>query len=152
MIKEVNVRKSIYVLYNEYTKQYKIGVSNELKVRKRALESSSGVRLSVMYESPLLYNSYEMEQLIHKKLKEYRTIGEWFMIDYSLIDECIKSVSHNFKIELELQKVWIRSPIVRNVKREIKKIFPNREKLNKESIAQMVNRNQESLGKKPFRF
>jgi len=90
MIKEVNVRKSIYVLYNEYTKQYKIGVSNELKVRKRALESSSGVRLSVMYESPLLYNSYEMEQLIHKKLKEYRTIGEWFMIDYSLIDECIK--------------------------------------------------------------
>ncbi len=60
------------------------------KLGKRALESSSGVRLSVMYESPLLYNSYEMEQLIHKKLKEYRTIGEWFMIDYSLIDECIK--------------------------------------------------------------
>ncbi|MEI6190498.1 MAG: GIY-YIG nuclease family protein [Chitinophagia bacterium] len=92
---KVEIRHNyLYLMYNDVTKLYKVGIADNLRERHRRLETSSGIRLLLV--AYIVYDKYygngELddstnfadEQAIHSKFKKHRRIGEWF--DFSLRD------------------------------------------------------------------
>lgn len=80
----------IYALRNELTKQIKVGTTKNPDKRKRDLETAAGMLLQTIYLGKTTGDAYKLESLIHKKLSEYRTIGEWFNCSPKIVLHAIK--------------------------------------------------------------
>lgn len=76
-----NAKQQLYIIKNEITGKIKIGVSNNVSTRIRQLECASGCSLKLLYTLPYSDNVFEIEQYLHKKFENYRSIGEWFTVD-----------------------------------------------------------------------
>lgn len=81
--------KSVYVILNTENNRVKIGVSEDVDVRLANLQNSCGCILDLVFESDMCYNALEIEKKAHKKLSDYRYIGEWFYLD---VDQAIATV------------------------------------------------------------
>lgn len=64
-----------YFIYNPATKLIKIGVSNNILKRVRALSTSSGIQLELLF-----YIEANLEEHLHILYNNHRMIGEWFKI------------------------------------------------------------------------
>lgn len=67
--------KSVYVM--ESGGAYKIGVSSEPKKRLNTLQLGNR-NVSLIYTSSPMRNAYEVESIIHHRLKKYSIGREWF--------------------------------------------------------------------------
>lgn len=72
----------IYILAVGNRSPVKCGITSNLKRRCRALSSSSGRNLRVVFAYPLSDNSEarKMESAAHAALSNFRTRGEWFKV------------------------------------------------------------------------
>jgi len=77
----------LYVIYNEITNLFKIGVTNDIKERHRQLERISGCNLHVyfiVYFECCFDEKKEIaESYLHNYFKDKRVkkLGEWFRLD-----------------------------------------------------------------------
>lgn len=67
--------KSVYIIKSD--DKYKVGVSKDPQQRLRAI-GIGGANLKLIYSSPPIYNSYEVESYLHSQLAEYAIGREWF--------------------------------------------------------------------------
>lgn len=74
------VSKQIYIFKNTLYPIVKIGMSDNPSKRMGTIECAAGFPLELAYESEPITRPQLTEKLIHKRLKEYRTRGEWFSI------------------------------------------------------------------------
>jgi hypothetical protein len=74
----MNKKQSIYIIWNPDTNRVKVGISDDVYVRYKALITASGCPLILVYSTEPCVNAKYIEQQIHTRLKEYRYIGEWF--------------------------------------------------------------------------
>jgi hypothetical protein len=82
----VNSEKTIvYLIYNEITKLYKIGITSNIKKRHRDIENAIGCKTIIKTWIELLDEGDESPELVEKLLFEYyshkRKIGEWFQLN-----------------------------------------------------------------------
>ena len=81
--KEVKSDTYIYVMYDENTKQYKIGRSKHPEYRERTLQSEKPSIVMQFYYSGVNAD----EKYLHEKFKNKRTRGEWFKLNFSDLNE-----------------------------------------------------------------
>lgn len=71
---------NIYVIQTEDEKYLKVGVASDCDSRLKQLQTGNPQKLSIIstygYESN--EQAFQMEKIIHKKLKGKRMSGEWF--------------------------------------------------------------------------
>jgi len=97
-----NPSRAIYICKNiEVPNMIKIGISSDICRRINMIETTTGFRMNLEYNTPGLYNASELEKKIHVKFEEYRKRGEWFSIsNISMIIEYVDNlVSNQGKIE-----------------------------------------------------
>lgn len=73
--------KQIYIFENTLYPLIKIGMSDNPTKRLITIENASGFPLKLYYESTPVLRPAIVENLIHKRLKDYRQKGEWFTLD-----------------------------------------------------------------------
>ena len=67
----------VYLVRAVGTTSFKIGVSSDSRKRVRDMQIGSPVKL-ILSRNDASVNALEVERLIHKRLNEHRTHGEWF--------------------------------------------------------------------------
>ena len=72
----------IYLLFNKETGLTKIGITTNIKERKRSLQNSCGTKLELL-ACALMEPDYspmaaEIEKYLHECFSEKRKVGEWF--------------------------------------------------------------------------
>jgi hypothetical protein len=67
--------QSVYFMENVGSGLIKIGISGDVKKRKRALEQAVGQRLTILAEVP---GGRELERVLHQSFSDLRQMGEWF--------------------------------------------------------------------------
>ena len=87
-------KKNIYVYVIAATKHnyYKIGVSENPKLRLKDLQTACPIPLYVLHYAPMFTepNAYRVEALTHKEFKANNTVGEWFEFTN---EEVMKAIS-----------------------------------------------------------
>ena len=94
-------RYSVYIvrcgdISPEQTKHYyKIGISNDVAYRVRAIQVCCPYRISFVYSvsKKSKASAVRLENWVHSKLSEYWVQGEWFELDDSLIAKVQKYFS-----------------------------------------------------------
>lgn len=71
-------KQRVYVIWNTETKRTKVGVSADVKRRLNNLETASGCKLELIYQSIPLPKACIYESNIHDRFRATRYIGEWF--------------------------------------------------------------------------
>ena len=89
----------IYVM--ECKKGVKVGYSANPKERIGTINSASVDDVLLVFESDAIGNPYEVEQVIHIELDNYRISGEWFSCPPSYAVESAKDVVSVIGIEAE---------------------------------------------------
>lgn len=72
--------KSIYIMESDGG-EIKIGISKNVKKRKKSIENSGMIRIINAYKTIPCSNPYEIERLMHKHFENFRICGEWFLCD-----------------------------------------------------------------------
>lgn len=72
--------KSIYIMKWE-SGEIKIGVSKNVKKRKKNIETSGMMKIANVYKTNPCSNPYEIEAIMHERFKKSRIQGEWFSCD-----------------------------------------------------------------------
>jgi hypothetical protein len=90
--------RCVYVILNLETSRVKIGVSNNVSKRVESLKSSSGCELKVIYHTFFLENPFGLEMKLHKLLKDYRYLGEWFTIDHERAVKLVQKLEKEHKL------------------------------------------------------
>lgn len=70
-------KQKVYLMLNEIG-NYKIGISNDPKYRKNALETASGIKITIVAYWGVEDKAINIEKKLHKHFKQYRKLGEWF--------------------------------------------------------------------------
>lgn len=70
-----------YWLFNHKTDYHKIGITKNIKKRKKILENQSGVKLKLIARIQS-ESAPQLELLIHNFFKSSRKRGEWFDLNY----------------------------------------------------------------------
>lgn len=89
---KIDRTQCIYVIYNPVLKITKVGISNNVLIRKTNLECSCGCRLVLSYFTDHLKNARVFEEKIHTILSDKRGVGEWFNITPEEAEYVIKNV------------------------------------------------------------
>jgi len=69
--------KSVYIMESK-NGEIKIGVSKNVKKRKKSIENSGMIRIVNIYKTKPCSNPFEIEKIMHEKFKKFRICGEWF--------------------------------------------------------------------------
>jgi hypothetical protein len=81
----------IYVLQNQQTGAVKVGISTNAEQRRSRIQCQAGMEIVTLYESPLSTHAVQLEKQIFEQFRFYRTIGEWFNIDPTIVILYIKA-------------------------------------------------------------
>lgn len=82
ILKVVPGIKNLYLIKEINTNRYKIGQSLEPLKRLRKLQTGNSRKLILVACCP---GSFQIEQMFHKKYKEYHVSGEWFKFDERIL-------------------------------------------------------------------
>jgi len=94
---KLNGTQCVYVIYNPELNITKIGISDNVSVRKTALEASCGCRLTLHYNTKHIINARDYEMKIHDRLSDKRKLGEWFNILPEEAIEVVKEITNSAK-------------------------------------------------------
>jgi predicted GIY-YIG superfamily endonuclease len=89
---------TVYLINQEGTDLYKIGVTKNLSKRLSALQTSSPVKLVVVKQFNTNYG-YKLEKNLHSFFRSNKLEGEWFRLDIqqvNLFEECCNKAETNF--------------------------------------------------------
>jgi hypothetical protein len=77
----------VYVMTEEATEYSKIGVSNQVFERLKALQIGNPRRLVLngVIEHASATAAYQHEDELHRRFTEYRVLGEWFRLPVEVI-------------------------------------------------------------------
>lgn len=93
----------VYFIYNESTKNYKIGKTKSLGDRIKQLQTGNDTKLVISRfindENP------EIEKYLHEYFKERRILNEWFNVNIEEIDYIISIVKYANKIKSGKEKI-----------------------------------------------
>jgi hypothetical protein len=81
----------VYIIQNTSTNIYKIGVSDNVDMRIKNLQTANGFPLLII-DKFICNNAFNMENQIHKLLKEYKLTGEWFILTQEDLDNVRKMI------------------------------------------------------------
>ncbi len=82
----------VYVIRAGNTNYHKVGISIHYP-DKRLTELQTGNHLPLQLMNVFETTAYEsVETLLHHALSEYHTIGEWFDVDYAIIENKVKDL------------------------------------------------------------
>ena len=70
----------------------KVGMSSDVEQRVHFLERTGGFTAKRLITYGPISNGYEVEGAIHKQLKDYRAIGEWFSISFETASAIAKRI------------------------------------------------------------
>ena len=89
----------VYLLFNKETGLTKIGITTNIKVRKRNIENSCGTKLELLacalMEPDYSPKATDVEKYLHECFSEKRKVGEWFslsvrdIIQAAMVFSCI---------------------------------------------------------------
>lgn len=80
----------VYIIEAEELGIYKIGVSNNLKIRLQRLQTASPVKLRIIASLESPQNAYHVESTLHEELHQYRLHGEWFRLPLDIIKSLLR--------------------------------------------------------------
>lgn len=87
----VNEVEYVYVVYNRFTKLFKIGMTTNLRERVGTLSTQNGTKLNLILAIRLCAEiddpSILVEQYLHTYFKSKRVLGEWFKLNIKDIIE-----------------------------------------------------------------
>lgn len=92
--------KYVYLLRNDLTGDYKIGVSVNPKKRVKTLQTGSSGQIHIIETFQSEY-PYKIESMFHNRHRADRLEGEWFALDMRIEDEFLKQCElseKNFKL------------------------------------------------------
>lgn len=96
----------VYVIHAEGTNRVKIGRTKDIASRLRDLRTASPFPLRLIELYPA---SRKLETIMHRKLKQYRRSGEWFLIgSHSL--QLPHIPGHKWSRTKSRVKLWKRQP------------------------------------------
>jgi len=81
----------VYVLQNQHTGAVKVGISTNAEQRRSRIQCQAGMEIVTLYESPLSTHAVQLEKQVFEQFRFYRTIGEWFNIDPTIVILYIKA-------------------------------------------------------------
>ncbi len=85
----------IYIIKNNNTEFYKIGITKNLNNRFRQLELQSGCDLKIfdyyILDKQSKLNAKQIEKRLHEKYNHYRIVGEWFDVK-TVIDDVLNDL------------------------------------------------------------
>lgn len=70
----------------------KIGISENPQKRARELELSAGRAITRRFISPCINNPRAIEQALHKHFRAYRTVGEWFAVNFDEAESAARAL------------------------------------------------------------
>ena len=88
--KGIKMKNNIYIF--DFGNQIKIGQSSNVKQRLRNIETQSGREAVNKFD---IKADQRYENLLHKILSEYRTIGEYFNFNFDIAVSILKSLVRN---------------------------------------------------------
>ena len=89
---EMYRKQRLYVIWNPDTKRTKVGITADIKKRLRDLETISGCRLELKYNSIPLPKAALYESNVHDRFRGLRHIGEWFNANPGIVVKYAKSI------------------------------------------------------------
>ena len=69
----------VYLIKEENTEKYKLGVSMNPERRVKQLQTASSERLELRKKFKTNYN-YMLEKYLHRVFRKYKVIGEWYKL------------------------------------------------------------------------
>lgn len=85
--------RKIYLIHNQESNRYKIGVSKDPKNRLKNLQTGNDDEIKLIYEFQSEY-AYKIEKTFHNLYSYLKTSGEWFELDLefevNFLNECKK--------------------------------------------------------------
>ena len=93
------LRQYIYVIKNPLNETVKIGVANDVEKRMKQLQTGAGIELELIYKSMICSNAFSIEKDVHKHFEEYRTFGEWFKINPTVVINFLEQQTFVLKSE-----------------------------------------------------
>lgn len=79
-------QSNVYLIADELANYMKIGVANNIPKRLMELQIGCPYKLYLV-SSISVNNAFSIENKLHKKFKHLRHRAEWFIFDYSIIEE-----------------------------------------------------------------
>ena len=84
--------ESVYLMYNNNTDLYKIGITNNINRRLSQIKTQSGCEIDLIeyFHVCIFYglDSKSIEEELHKTYKKSRVVGEWFKFTEDEADDC----------------------------------------------------------------
>lgn len=100
---------TVYLMYQEDSDLFKIGVSKHSKKRLKENQTGNGNKLQLIHCVPCRY-PYVVESTLHNRFQHKRKEGEWFEFDnYDIKDfvKMCKEIDNNLKF-LEDNNTWVQ--------------------------------------------
>lgn len=139
-------RQRVYIIRNTENGRIKIGITSDVRGRLMNLESQSGCRLELLFNTRRISNAKGLEQLAHEHFSEFRILGEWFGrgIIVSDVERFIKCNIYNFDTPIKEERVYLTNNIFGIIKHRITDEKPKAKKANyqKPQISKMSNGEQ----------
>lgn len=98
----------IYIITNQIN-SVKIGFSVDPNKRVKQLQTGSSDKLELFWYTEISAPIHQIEKMIHKNLKHYKKVGEWFAIEPEIakqeIEYAIITYSDDFTRQLVKQSI-----------------------------------------------
>ena len=146
-------KEDVYLMQSGDTNFYKIGFSNDVRERMKAIQANNPEEINLVATCP---GGYNVEQEIHKCFNSKRNVGEWFEFSPQDLDNVLQvfdDVRNSFyeaKRKEPKKKFKPKSEELRDIKKEIGK---HKRSVARKKMYKLRKRAEavglEPLGKKP---
>lgn len=90
-------KQYLYLLYSE-SGLYKIGISNDIEKRMKALQGASGFKITCLAYYKTKENARTVEGKLHKLFKKFRVEGEWFDFKGRFVQEKFDTLCERYSM------------------------------------------------------
>lgn len=102
--------KRVYLIWEEGTSYYKIGVSHNPFERLKGIQTGNASKVHLISAVPVS-NAHFKEKEFHKKYKKYHVKGEWFSFPPRAIAEVLRFFNIHTVDELESSETFLLEQI-----------------------------------------
>jgi len=85
--REKEKSNQLYVIYNDQTRLFKIGITNCFRKRITDLSNACGVKLFIVFVVQYQQYAGPIEWRLHREYSSFRRLGEWFSIPEEWIED-----------------------------------------------------------------
>jgi predicted GIY-YIG superfamily endonuclease len=100
--------KRVYVIENQKG-EVKIGVSNNVEVRIKAIQNQTGYKIVSTYFTDICFNPFDVEKEIQNAFEEQKVFGEWFLVSFK---NAVKETKEAFRRKALLEALKTSRPYI----------------------------------------